>query len=530
MSSLDVTASRPRPELAAADALSSTGNTPPAQNSNSSSVAIVPQQTSVVLSSSANVHRSLVLLFIGAFLSMLDMSTDAVSITNFRRASQIGFANALAVMIGINMVVQLAMVFVQNKKKGPRTLLLEMFFAVTCLAPGVHAYRVAHGSERDALHIVDPRTMLIISKCVELVFEALPGLVLQLYAYFTLVQSSGFALVSISASAATIAFNVSSIYFDLDTASTSRESNPFFFGCFPEDATDRSLAFFFMFFFHLSHLFNKALGVALFWATFGGPALLVYLGCEMAAYFLVKILRRDLYTIFPLHGLLTNVAAAFVQRFVNKVMIDFTGNLSVRRPYQAGGLHYTMSLVWSQISAVIAVVLYLRYYDKGEGEDKRRDKISATTLYGIVGSVVFVWLVSFSAFVNKINQKYLHTFFGTMTGPQYTVYLFRNGVSDRMKMAIFLKNTSHWESIRDEVKTYTHENWDRLQKEKPAWFTGDFIASIPDEFVPRVEKNRRRSSAFKLALGLPDDAGNKNGNQSKVVPVEEDSGSSANGG
>ena len=503
-------------------------SSPPSPGASTTSVAIVPQ-TAVVPLATVRRSRAVVLLFIGAFLSMLDMATDAVSIDKFRRAGSFGFAKALAIMLGINMFIQLAMNFFQNKRRGARALLIETFLIVSCLAPGVNAYRVASdrgAGGRERLQTVDFRTMLILSKVIELAFEALPGLIIQLYAYLTLVRSSDFALVSISASAATIAFNVASTYFDTDTAPSSREMNPFFFGVFPDDATDRLLAFFFMFFFHLSHLFNKVLCVALIWATFGGQALLVSYGCEGAAYILVKILRRDLYTSFPLTGLLTNVTVALLHRFVNKFIIDFTGNLMTRRPYEAGGLGYTLLLVWSQISTVIAAVLYQRYYDEGEGEDKRREKISATALYGTVGSVVFVWLVSFSAFLNKINQKYLHTFIGAMTGPQYTVYLFRNGESDRMKMRIFLKNTTQWESIRDEVKTYTHESWERLQAEKPAWFTDEFIASIPDEFIPRVERDRRRSSAFLLALGVADDnaTGSRIKDSSKVAPAVVDSG------
>jgi hypothetical protein len=159
-------------------------------------------------------------------------------------------------------------------------------------------------------------------------------------------------------------------------------------------------------------------------------------------------------------------------------------------------------LAWSQISSVISVALYQKYYDERTDEEWSRGKIGATELYAIAGSLVLLWVTSFFAFIRSINKAYYHTFFGTMTGSQYTIYLFRNGTSDHMKMEVFKRHTLYWESIRDEVKAYTFANWDRWKTEKPDWFSDHFIATIPDAFIPRVDKDRRRSSAFANLLGL----------------------------
>jgi hypothetical protein len=159
-------------------------------------------------------------------------------------------------------------------------------------------------------------------------------------------------------------------------------------------------------------------------------------------------------------------------------------------------------LAWSQVSSVISVALYHRYYDESD-EEGSRGKIGATELYAISGSLVLLWALSFFAFTRNINKSHYHTFFGTMTASQYTIFLFRNGTSDHMKMDIFTTHTLYWESIRDEMKAYTFANWDRWKTERPDWFTDNFIATIPDEFIPRVDKDRRRSSAFGSLLGLP---------------------------
>jgi hypothetical protein len=140
-----------------------------------------------------------------------------------------------------------------------------------------------------------------------------------------------------------------------------------------------------------------------------------------------------------------------------------------------------------------------------EGNVERRRKIDATAMYIAVLLLVLFWCVSFSSFIRKIDKNYLHTFFGTMTGSQYAIHLFRTGTTDFMKMdAVFSTNVLLWDSIRDEVIAYTHANWARWIAEKPDWFTEHFIATIPDEFIPRADPNRKRSSVLRNLFGLPD--------------------------
>ena len=172
--------------------------------------------------------------------------------------------------------------------------------------------------------------------------------------------------------------------------------------------------------------------------------------------------------------------------------LDFTGH-----PYELGGTHFTLTLLWSQISAVISVVLYQQFYN----EENRRSKISAIALYSVAGSLVFVWTLSFYCFIKKINPKYYHTFFGTTTGIQYSIHLFRYG-NERTKKDVFSVNSSYLAPIRDEVRAWTMANWERWKVEKPDWFTEHWISALPDEFIPHPEPNRRRSSAFLNLLGL----------------------------
>ena len=103
----------------------------------------------------ANDQSATTRLFIGALLSMLDMATDIVSIVNFLRASQVGFAKSLIIMLVLNMLMQLSIVFIQHSKRGVRVLLFEAILTITCISPGVHAFRLARYHEK---HSEEPST------------------------------------------------------------------------------------------------------------------------------------------------------------------------------------------------------------------------------------------------------------------------------------------------------------------------------------------------------------------------------------
>ena len=455
-------------------------------------------------------------LYFGAGLSIADMVTDIVMIIQYIQASNWGFARTMIIMLSLNLFTQLCLSVLQNLKAGRKEVLLELLFTITCIAPGVHAYRVASGQEKRGGHVIDARMLLISSKCLELVFESIPGLLLQLFAFLTLPTSSSFAPVSIAMSAMTTAFSVSVMVFDKDVDPRMRKNNPFFYGVFLDDVTSRSLGFFWLFVFSVAHVLNKALGVALFWATFGGHAVFAYYGAELVAFFGVKLARRDLMYWAPLEGAASQLAV-LVARFATKILVDSTGFLQMRHPFDVGGVHYSLTLLWSQISAVLSVVLYEQFY---KNEENKRDKIDAIELYTMTGSLVFVWAVSFYCFIKKINRKFLHTFFGSMTAPDYCVHLFRVG-DDRIKMDVFGTNVLFWAPIRDEVRAYTHANWERWQREKPDWFTAHFISTVPDEFIPRVEKDRRRSSAFGSMFGFSGGSGRGSVKSTSKVAAED---------
>ena len=72
---------------------------------------------------------------IGAILSLLDIVTDIYSMYNFVRTGDVGFAYATGAMIGLSMVFQGIIVFLQNKRMPLVVLVREFLFVLLCVKP-----------------------------------------------------------------------------------------------------------------------------------------------------------------------------------------------------------------------------------------------------------------------------------------------------------------------------------------------------------------------------------------------------------
>ena len=111
-------------------------------------------------------------VWIGALLSVLDMITDTNMIMQFLKQGQASAAYATIAMIALNLSVQLFVVYAQNKRKRRAVILFEMLIVLSFLKPGVDAYRVIKGGEKDPLLTMDPLTEMTMSKLLEVGLES----------------------------------------------------------------------------------------------------------------------------------------------------------------------------------------------------------------------------------------------------------------------------------------------------------------------------------------------------------------------
>ncbi|GMI52212.1 hypothetical protein TeGR_g2169 [Tetraparma gracilis] len=280
-------------------------------------------------------------LYVGATLSTMDLISDVYMIYTYATTGQQGTALSLAAMVGLCLLLQLFLVWVQTHKGPRRVMLKEMLIVLTGIAPGIHAMRVANGNEKLEHAKVSPQIELATTRGFELVCESIPGTVVQLAALFRGMQENGgdyskAALASIVVSACTTGFVAATISFDFDVDPERRRNEPKFYGYIPDSAGRRTAIFFCMIMNGALLLLLRGASTALLVMVDGRLVLYCYLG-DHALYLAYKIARRDLYHWVPLEGV-TMVVESVIERVCIKAITDFTGVAQFRAMGEMGGI------------------------------------------------------------------------------------------------------------------------------------------------------------------------------------------------
>jgi hypothetical protein len=270
-------------------------------------------------------------LYMGAGLSMLDMGTDLFMIYTYMTTGQASNALSLGIMVGLSMGIQLFMAVINRKKAPARVLVKELLIVLSGLAPGVHAMRVAGGKEAEHAHAFDSDLELIFTRVCEVVFESVPGGVVQMAAYLENTKSGTNqtqALVSILISALTTGFSTATICFDLDVNPKRRRDEPSFYGYVPDSASRRTLVFLLMIANGALLLLLRSISTALLLMIGWRWACVYFLG-DMGIYYVSKLLRGDFWHWIPLEGAALTVFTV-MERTMVKVLVDFTGAVHFR--------------------------------------------------------------------------------------------------------------------------------------------------------------------------------------------------------
>ncbi|GMI22729.1 hypothetical protein TeGR_g2046 [Tetraparma gracilis] len=126
----------------------------------------------------------------------------------------------------------------------------------------------------------------------------------------------------------------------------------------------------------------------------------------------------------------------------------------------------------------------------------------------IVGGLSGLFVSFQTCFLLLMKHKYVSTFFSTQTGNAWVQSFFVDGTTDEKKMRTLLSNKKQWASIRDDVKAWTLENWERWEEESPTWFSDAWKAGIDDDMIPPASLRKldggdgcRRRSSFAERLG-----------------------------
>ncbi|GMI29285.1 hypothetical protein TeGR_g9733 [Tetraparma gracilis] len=167
----------------------------------------------------------------GASLSSFDQVSDVNTVRLYLTTPNlVGYGYTLLAMLIVNMLAQLLLVWLQTTKGPKATTVKDMLYVVSAVKPGVDAWRVATGLGQNEYQVMSPKSELLVSKGVELAFEAIPGCVVQVQAYLiamgTEEGASQQALVSLVISALCTGFTAGTITFDNDANVDWRRDDP----------------------------------------------------------------------------------------------------------------------------------------------------------------------------------------------------------------------------------------------------------------------------------------------------------------
>ncbi|GMI27434.1 hypothetical protein TeGR_g5859, partial [Tetraparma gracilis] len=119
-------------------------------------------------------------------------------------------------------------------------------------------------------------------------------------------------------------------------------------------------------------------------------------------------------------------------------------------------------------------------------------------------------IFAFAVLLSLMKKKYWSTFWSMETGSEWVQSYFLQGGSDSIKMNVLTLNKGKWKAIEPQVKEWVGERWMGWERDKPDWFTDNWKAKVPADWVPKEGKEehervkegeRRRRIAGSARMG-----------------------------
>jgi hypothetical protein len=124
-------------------------------------------------------------------------------------------------------------------------------------------------------------------------------------------------------------------------------------------------------------------------------------------------------------------------------------------------------------------------------------ELEESDVWGIVGWLSAGWLCLFVVFLALMKEGgFRKTFWSTTTGSEWIQSVFLEGESDDVKKGIVGFNKAKWKDIEPQVKEWVSSKWLEWERTKPRWFTDNWKARVPTEWVPvEGQLEHRKASA-----------------------------------
>ena len=238
-------------------------------------------------------------------------------------AGQTYVASSLLATLLLSTAIQMTIVTVIHRHRGFGPLALELIVVLSGFKPLLDTHRMLkHGTRHQ--HVGAPagtQAERTSCKLVELVFEAVPSVIIVIFTTLVSGVTNYAPLLSIGVSLLTIATASTGIYFGYDQDAGRRLLAPMFYGAIRDSAWHQAATRVALYLFSFVHCALKLFTIAAL-LLLSKVVLTVYLTVPMALFLVSKALRGDMYYWVPRSGLKTAVAA----RVTAKIFVDVTGN------------------------------------------------------------------------------------------------------------------------------------------------------------------------------------------------------------
>ena len=105
------------------------------------------------------------------------------------------------------------------------------------------------------------------------------------------------------------------------------------------------------------HNVSRSVGVALLAVNGGVGLVMAFVGGEIVAFCLFKIMRGDWWYWIRVEGVAA-VGGAIVARIMGKIIVDYSGCLIFHHPFEMGGAAFSASIVWAQVMPFVALSMF----------------------------------------------------------------------------------------------------------------------------------------------------------------------------
>jgi hypothetical protein len=359
-------------------------------------------------------------------LAYNDEASDFKMLFEFHALNKMHFFRITLAFLIIPTTAHLVMVIIQNRKIGLTATLLGCLTATLQLNPLICAIEVWRGSNNNRRvegAAFEPFNMFMISRIIEVVLEALPEAILQLYFLFTSKGNlSKVAIYSIASSVASSAYTMSDSNVMKERAFMKRQlkglSTHPYIGFLPDEPLHQSFVLLGLFLFMAGYLSCGLMATTAAASVWSGTSVAAIFIAEFALFLAIKWHRKQLYVcVSPPKG---GKALSLAFHVITYCLMDFVPFLNLRAPWDVGGIAFGGWIVFRIIGNSLVFFAAAQKFDAVQDVG-----IAAADARLIYFCAIGVLVLGSAIFMFMLRASHRWTLYsGSETGPEHSQWEF----------------------------------------------------------------------------------------------------------